>query len=284
MSIRNLLARLSQREIERPVFILGCGRSGTTIFGTALSHHRSITYLNERRDLWFDAYPQTDVWTADAVARQGRMHLTADDADRRRSRRLRRLFYRETVRCARPFLVEKLPINNFRAEFIQAIFPDARFIHIHRNGLEVARSIQKMSEEGRWFGAGDYKWQQLADYAGRRPQTAPLPALCEDFYHKGLLEWRLSTESAVGFLGTLAPGRYLEISYARLLEEPVATLRRVLDFLGVGDDAEVFEFVGASLSRRTPRLDERPPTELEAQLGGRLLPLSMNGATGLCGA
>ena len=35
-----------------PVFIIGCGRSGTTILGDTLSKHPKIEYLNERRDLW----------------------------------------------------------------------------------------------------------------------------------------------------------------------------------------------------------------------------------------
>ncbi|MBN1225030.1 MAG: sulfotransferase [Candidatus Aminicenantes bacterium] len=41
----------------------------------------------------------------------------------------------------KPVLIEKLPINNFRLNLILRIFPDARFIHIYRNGLEVARSM-----------------------------------------------------------------------------------------------------------------------------------------------
>src|SRR5690606_33383867 len=144
---------------QRPIFILGCGRSGTTIFGTTLSQHRDITYLNERRDLWHQAYPIADIWSEQGKARGGKMKLTAADASPDKSALLRTLFYRQTIKTSRPVLVEKLPINNFRVEFIQAIFPDARFIHIYRNGLEVANSIKKMSEAGKWFASNQYKWQ-----------------------------------------------------------------------------------------------------------------------------
>ncbi|MDK2847172.1 MAG: hypothetical protein PWP34_525 [Desulfuromonadales bacterium] len=53
--------------------------------------------------------PETDIWTAKAHARNGKLFLTE---------------------------------------------ADARFIHIYRNGLEVARSIEKASEKGGWFGSG----------------------------------------------------------------------------------------------------------------------------------
>jgi len=81
MLIKSALSSLSKKEIARPIFILGCGRSGTTIFGMTLSKHNSITYLNERRDLWFEAYPETDIWTHQATARNGKMHLTSENID-----------------------------------------------------------------------------------------------------------------------------------------------------------------------------------------------------------
>src|SRR5690242_16726648 len=90
-------ALLPVRGVSGPVFILGCGRSGTTIFGTTLSKHKSITYLNEPRHLWFAAYPETDIWTAHAAKSHGKLAFTADDASQEKSDKLRRLFRFETV-------------------------------------------------------------------------------------------------------------------------------------------------------------------------------------------
>src|SRR3954468_9854675 len=124
-NIRLLLANgyalLPVRGVSRPVFILGCGRSGTTIFGTALSKHKSITYLNEPRHLWFAAYPETDIWTPRAAKRNGKLALTADDANQQKSDMLGRLFRFETILTNRRLLVEKLPINSFRLSFIHKI-------------------------------------------------------------------------------------------------------------------------------------------------------------------
>ncbi|MCP3899604.1 MAG: sulfotransferase [Desulfobacteraceae bacterium] len=267
---------ISTEEISRPVFILGCGRSGTTILGTTLSKHNKITYLHERRDLWFDAYPETDIWTPQATARKGKMALTSENVESVKSQKLRRLFNRETIKTSKPVLVEKLPINNFRVEFIHSVFPDARFIHIYRNGLEVARSIQKLCEKGHWFGSNEYKWKQLIDYSKSSHVTADLHELCGTYFYKGLFEWRLSTESAVNFLSSLHNDKYLEISYARFTKEPIETIKRVLDYMELNDDSSFLEYVSKNISRKTSQLDGKLLTETESKIGGKLLPLSMD--------
>jgi hypothetical protein len=258
-----------------PVFVIGCGRSGTTIFGTALSQHSRVTYLNERRDLWFAAYPESDIWTDQAAARQGKMVLTAADAHEGKSAKLLKLFAREVARTRRPVLVEKLPINNFRLPFLRAVFPDAKFIHLHRNGLEVARSIEKLSESGEWFGNHPYKWDQLVQVARSKPETAALPGMCTDYFDQGLLEWRLSTEAAVAFLRVLPRESYHELSYASLIHDPITTIHQVLSFIGISPEPAVETFVQEKIARRTDRLDTKRLSEKEKQIGGALLPLSM---------
>jgi hypothetical protein len=44
--IGKLYSKFPFSGVSHPIFIIGCGRSGTTIFGTALSRHKDITYLN----------------------------------------------------------------------------------------------------------------------------------------------------------------------------------------------------------------------------------------------
>jgi hypothetical protein len=267
--------------VSRPIFIIGCGRSGTTILGTALSKHADITYLNEPRKLWFSCYPETDIWTDRAFSRRGKLAFTDADVEHRKSRKLRRLFRLETVISRRPVLIEKLPINNFRLNFIHQIFPDARFIHIYRNGLEVARSIENLCERGRWFGARSYKWDRLVDYASSGAETGNLPALCTTYFDKGLLEWRLSTESAVAFLSRLPDSDFIEINYDELVDEPVGTVSRIVGFVGVRNDPDVTAFVSDNVARRSRKLDVGTVCEKTRMIGGALLPLSMDGARGL---
>lgn len=273
--IRRAYRTLPLPGISSPVFIVGCGRSGTTVFGTALSKHRSITYLNEPRQLWFSAYPEADIWSSEAESRNGKLVFTAADVTAKQTAKLSRLFKCETVIRNRPVLVEKLPINTFRLGFINAMFPDARYIHIYRNGLEVARSIEQLCNRGEWFVSSPYKWKLLSDYANTLDDTRGLPAACESYFDKGLLEWRLSTDAAVSFLRRIPSEKFIELSYARFMECPSSAISRVLDFIGTDSDSDVEQFLSNEVSRRSSQLHLRDFSSKVHEIGGELLPVSM---------
>lgn len=274
----NLYSKLSSAAIERPIFIIGCGRSGTTIFGTVLSHHRSVTYLNEPRYIWFSSYPETDVWTRKTLQRNGRVYLNASDVDDRKSEKLRRLFHLETVLSGHSVLIEKLPMNNFRLDFIKAIFPEARFIHIYRNGLEVAKSIETLSNKGRWYAWAPYKWNRIVEYADTSDFYKSLLPLCSDYFYKGLYEWRLSTEAAVEFLSRQDRSCYHELNYSDLMDRPEEVVGEVLDFIGLERDERVNEFIRDNIARKTKKLGNSDISETARKIGGELLELSMDGA------
>ena len=256
--------------VKRPVFIVGCGRSGTTIFGESLSQHPEITYLNEPRHLWFSSFPETDIWTKKASTRRGKLVLTGSDVDATRSRKLGRLFRFETIKTGKPVLVEKLPINSFRLPFIVDIFPDARFIHVARNGVEVARSIEKAVEKG-WFGANEYKWGLLVNHLYSQDDTRDLLKYCSNDYERGLLEWRLSVDAINSFFETIPTDRFLQITYAELNEKPVDTIDRVFSFLGLQKSKAVSEFVTKNIERRSQQVRIDNLSENEEKIAGDLL-------------
>jgi len=274
---------LPDKSISCPIFILGCGRSGTTILGTTLSMHSKVAYLNERRDLWFQAYPETDIWTDKAAVRNGKIILTSTDADNIKSKRLRKLFWLETIMPKKPVFIEKLPINNFRLDFINSIFPDARYLHIYRNGLEVAKSIEKIADTGRWFGKTKekYKWKQLVEIAKKENQTHTLSELCTNNFEKGLLEWRLSTEAVVSFSKNLPPDRFIEVSYDSFITKPLDVIEEIFSFIGIDNETEVISFLNKNISRRSKKIDSRSLLEKEKIIGGDLLVASLNSKIGL---
>jgi hypothetical protein len=202
--------------------------------------------------------------------------LTSAHADPKRNNLLRRLFHFETILTRKPLLVEKLPANSFRLGLIREIFPHARFLHLQRNGLQVARSIEAMCNSGSWFGANGYKWQQLVAYAMSREATSSLPPLCSNSLEKGLLEWRLSTEAIVDFLRSLPDETYLEVSYHELVNDPVSIMHRVFSFLGMPTDAAVTRFVRENVHRKSDGLQSGGMSERQRLIGGPLLSLSVN--------
>ena len=49
------------KKVEKPIFIIGTGRSGTTILGVVLSMHKDVGFLNEPKALWHKIYSQEDL-------------------------------------------------------------------------------------------------------------------------------------------------------------------------------------------------------------------------------
>jgi hypothetical protein len=68
-----------------PLFVVGCGRSGTTILGNLIGIHPGVTYLNEPYHLWAAIDPALDL-TNLHVRHRARLFWTdpATDEERRR--------------------------------------------------------------------------------------------------------------------------------------------------------------------------------------------------------
>jgi hypothetical protein len=114
------------------VFIVGSPRSGTTILGDILDRHNRIAQ-------WYEPYFVWDHYF--------RHHLhdqrSEQDATTRVVKQVRRDFTRYLRRSGADLLVDKSPRNSLKIPFIRKIFPEARFIHILRDGRDVTLSIHK---------------------------------------------------------------------------------------------------------------------------------------------
>lgn len=222
-------AEFSSKEVLRPGFLLGCGRSGSTIFGETLGMHPDVAYLNEPRHIW-TYESRTDVWSTRAEERGGNLALGAEDVTREVEARVDRAFRAQLAIRGRSRLIEKLPENCFRMGFIRAIFPDGRFIHLIRHGYAVARSIAKLAEADLWYGEADYKWEMLEKLCRDTGEIQALE-LAEDPFVRGLIEWKLSIASAREYAKLLPRTDYMEIRFEDLVQNPVRTTRDALSFL-----------------------------------------------------
>jgi hypothetical protein len=252
-------------DIVRPVFIIGCGRSGTTILGRLLSMHPDVVYLNEPRHIWA-LRPASDVWSAKAAG-GGKLALTRDDATPAVAARIRRAFVVEMHLQGGHQLVEKLPANSFRIGYVAAIFPDARFIHLVRDGMEVAASIERQAGLGHWFGVDDYKWRQLVDYAATQGLAGLVP-LCTSDFRRGLLEWRLAVDTIESMCGDLAPDSYIRLRYEELVARPLESCETLETWLPARHSAEMASFAAGSITDRSKGVGTRPyDTTAEAIAG-----------------
>lgn len=265
------IARASGQDCQAPVFIVGCGRSGTTILGRTLSQHAAITYLSEPRDYWVAAQAAADAWSVAAALRGGRLQLDAADASARAVLRIHRCFGYEQHRHGGQVLLEKLPENAFRLPFLQAAFPDARFIHLWRDGVEVASSIEKKIRAGGWYGSSGYKWRALCEWAGQHTELAGLAFDTLTPFEKGLLEWRLSVEAMEHFFRHLPAERHMQVDYAGFVARPGQEASRLCHFMGLKDDPMVQAFAQAKVRRLGEPGSREGLSETALRIGSRWL-------------
>ena len=244
--------------VEKPIFILGTGRSGTTILGIVLSMHADVGYLNEPKAIWHLIHPNEDIIgnysRAEAVYR-----LTAADATDAMRHRAVQMFgaYLGAVRAKR--LVDKYPELIFRVDFVQALFPDARFIFLTRNGWDTCRSIATWSErlgvavDGEkhdWWGVDDRKWELLVE---QLVKTEPLLSESADeilqfegHLDRAAVEWTVTMREGLSLMEA-APEAVHRIGFEALTADPDRTLSELCDFCELRADATFHAYARATL-------------------------------------
>jgi len=203
-----------------PIFVIGSPRSGTTVFAETLGKHPRLYNYAEAGKVWdpknYDN-PQADHhWTAE--------DLTASDA-----RRLRHRFaYRRWLNRGKT-LVNKQPRNSVRIDYIRAIFPQARFIHIIRDGRSVVSSIlTRADNEPKRKEVPFWRFCKPPDWRNLTGDDVELAAK----QWRGIVNYILSKRNALG-------KSYTEIKYEDFCERPNDELERILDFLEVDTDGDV---------------------------------------------
>jgi len=246
--------RLPQwKEVRRPIFILGTGRSGTTVLGVVLSMHRDIGFLNEPKALWHMVHAEEDLIGSYS---QGiaRYRLDAEDATEERKRIARRLYgaYLGLTHSVR--VLDKYPELVFRVPFVKTLFPDAKFLFLVRNGRDTCRSIERWSSRlGRivqqdvhdWWGVNDRKWSTLVqeivpeheDLRHLRSHIADLRGQMD----RAAVEWVLSMREGLRLLEQY-PTDVKMIRYEDLCSDAAQTLQDIASFCDLPSDEKLLEY------------------------------------------
>jgi hypothetical protein len=222
--------------IENPVFIVGCPRSGTTIFGQILGQTPGFFYLNEPRYIWCRVRPELDIWAYRNPIKEGVLYWDANDADSQDAIRLAQWFHLELFLRLRQRLVEKTPLHVFRLRWLDAMFPTAKFIHVIRHGRDVALSLAEAEARGfpRGYWESSRHYGIFRDYAANAPELwNKLGYITEnmDNYPRGLFVWSCSVTEGRQAGHELGPNKYLEVRYEALISDAAQELGRVFDFL-----------------------------------------------------
>lgn len=197
---------------ERPVFIVGMPRTGTTLVERMLAAHSDLVSIGE-----FTEFPRLyGIRLQEQLLRDpGRSPSTASlDIDfaelgEAYCRAARDLAGKATV------FIDKLPFNFLYCGYILAALPKARVIHLTRHPLDTCYAIYKTL----FFGA--YSFSYDLDELGSYYIS----------YRRHMAHWH-----------AVMPGRILDVAYEDLVREPESQMRRISEWCGLSWQASVLDF------------------------------------------
>ena len=246
------------KPVEKPIFILGTGRSGTTILGIVLSMHTEIGYLNEPKAIWHLIHPHEDI-IGNYSQSDAKYRLTAEEATDEMRQRARQMFgaYLKTTCSER--LVDKYPELIFRVDFVRALFPDARFIFLVRNGWDTCHSIANWSkrlgrevngEKHDWWGVNDRKWQllvkQLVKIDPLFSEIADEIKHFEQHLDRAAIEWMVTMQEGLRLMRAASDCMHL-IRFEDLTAKPDEILAALCDFCELPVDNKFSEYAQQTL-------------------------------------
>jgi LPS sulfotransferase NodH len=204
--------------LRQPIFILGAPRSGTTLLNDILAHHPHAAVLSEANDIWdpsgypwhLSAQETPPVW-ADPTAYTARWWRDAQA----RAGHIRAVFgaYQS---------INKSPMNTFRVPYLLQMFPEARFIHIVRDGRAVVQSHLRRTL--RQIEAAPQAHQRYGIY----PDSATIALQLAHFWRQNVEEVARQAD-AFG----LGADRLFHITYEQLCADPQSALNSICAFLGL---------------------------------------------------
>jgi hypothetical protein len=214
------LAPVARAGVYGPVFIVGAARSGTTLLKTMLDRHPDVAippeshfipYLWARRRRYGSQgriYHQQRLLRDLASTRFRHWGLSIDavrdemasTVSERFPDAVEAIYLAYAHSRGKGRWGDKTPRYVARMELLADLFPHARFVHIVRDGRDVALSVLDL----------------------RKLHTHAATAA---FF------WRRRVKQGRNAARMLAPGRYLEVHYEDLIDDPASSMRIICTFL-----------------------------------------------------
>lgn len=127
-----------------------------------------------------------------------------------------------------------------RIKMLKEIFPDAKFIHIVRDGRAVANSYTQKIKSGdfntskeieNWISAWPEKWQKDFEDLNRNPIAFTL------------IQWKFFVSQIRAELTEIPREDFIEIKYSHLTENMYKVVTQLLDFCGIQMDTNTRYFL-----------------------------------------
>lgn len=234
--------------VGSPIFVVGCGRSGTHWLGEVLDAHPDLRTLVEAPQI----FPLATSIAIDPS--RGRRRLPV----------LLRRYRREMRRCAPRRLVDKSHPNLWLVEELLTAFPLARFVAIRRDPFATVHSMLGHLGVRRWCDT----WRS---YPVPNRFLGITTASCRAYSEASLTErlclrWRAHADR-IDALAESHPETVLRIDYEALHIDPGPTLRGLEKFLGLRSPLPPVRARAASLDHWRQGLSEQQRLVIERVSG-----------------
>lgn len=235
VAVRGAWWKLARPGARRPIFIVACPRSGASLVYRALAEMDGLGATGvDSRALWESRKP--------CAGRQWRdQALDACDADAADRQHATRHFF---VHTGHSRWVDHCAHGGLMVRYLDALFPDAHFVHVKRAPSATLRSL--MSGWGRPEMFGEtfrHLPAKIRVDGGRYRQWCfALPTGWPDYLHAALEEvcafQYVAIQRAILDARISIPAeRWSEVPYEALMQAPQATLERLFNACDAGTEA-----------------------------------------------
>jgi len=213
--------------LHHPVFIIGCGRSGTSLLARLLSKHPEIANWSEANEIWDPGwYPRSLSDDNSPPLAFDPMVFTARwwEENCKRTNEIRAIFGAYQWLDRKSYFLNKSPFNTFRIPYLMQFIPEAHFIHLVRDGRAVvysyAHRLHRKNKLMEWPDTHKIRFSNSFD---------DLAVWLSSFWKMNIEEVMQRDKSHM----LSKQDKLIEFKYEELCSNPFAVLKNIFDWMGL---------------------------------------------------